>query len=689
MTGYFSRHLAGGVLMLAAILVASCDNGDPTGPRIVTLRLVSGNEQSAPVGTALGSPLIVRAVDQNGTVVPGVPIVWAVTVGDGSILAASTSTDEAGIGQAIFRVGTNVGPQRVTAQLGSQPVVEFRLDAVAAPASLLAVVSGNNQRGVVATALSAPLKVVVTDAVGNSKSGIPINFSIASGGGTLSATVVISDSLGEALSSWSLGTIVGTQSVVVTSPGLPAATFTAVADPGAPASLVILGGNNQSASPGVTLPTALQVRVVDQFGNGVPSVVISFTPAPGDGVTSPASATTSAQGIATTSWTLGPAGGSKKTTASGGGFSVEFNAGSTIQYAVVSAGGRHACAVSTDNVLYCWGFNGDGQLGIGVGSGGSGPVFSVPQPSAATGDLTFRESVSAAHHGCAVSLANVGYCWGVNIDGRLGNNTLVSSNSPAAIAAPLSWRSITTGQTHSCGITLADRLYCWGFAEDGQTGTGVPIGSTALTPQEVVGAMRYRGVAAGRIHTCAVTMANEAYCWGVNQNGQVGDGSTTDRMVPTLVSGGHIFVTVASGAAHSCALDNSGSAWCWGANDHGQLGDGSTDGKLVPVAVAGGLVFESLTAGEAHTCGIVAGGAAYCWGDNTHGQLGIGSMTQRLSPTPVAGGLAFATISAGDGSTCAVTPGRTAYCWGDNEFGQLGDGTNIERLTPAKIAFQP
>lgn len=691
------------VSVLAATLLASCDTGNPTGPRIVSLTRVSGDDQAAPVGATVASPLVIRAVDQNNVAVPGVAVIWEVLSGGGSFVSASSSTDDVGLGQAIFRLGNSLGAQTVSARVGNQPPVLFTLQATTAPASQLRVSSGNNQSGTVGANLTAPLVVIVTDAVNNPKQGVPVTFTVASGGGSLSSATVVSNVDGQASVTWKLGTNAGVQTVVAASPGLPAVTFTSTGNADAPSSMVILSGNNQVASPGVTLPQPLRIRVLDEFGNGVPGVAVTFGASAADGTISPPSVLTGADGIAQANWTLGPAGGLKTATVSGGGLSVEFSAGSTVNYASVSMGSRHTCAVSADNVLYCWGFNGDGQVGLGESAQGSGPVYSLPQPSSVTGALTFKEVSSGAFHTCAWTLSFNPYCWGKNVDGRVGDGGNTQVDAPEHVAGVHVFKQISAGATHSCGVSLADRLFCWGYGLDGQLGVGSPAPESEGEPTiEIVGGIenRWRQVSAGGLHTCGITNGGTTYCWGVNLAGQVGDATTSDqRDTPAMVAGGHTFVRIASGGDHTCALQANGTAWCWGDNTYGQLGNGGGVGSNTPVAVGGGLSFESIEAGLQHTCGVVgtptlpggepAGGAVFCWGRNSAGQIGDGSQTHRSTPTAVAGGLAFRQVSAGDLASCGITLNNLAYCWGDNQYGQLGDGTQTRRLTPAKVAFQP
>jgi len=151
------------------------------------------------------------------------------------------------------------------------------------------------------------------------------------------------------------------------------------------------------------------------------------------------------------------------------------------------------------------------------------------------------------------------------------------------------------------------------------------------------------------------------------------------------VLAGLSFATVSAGVDHTCGVTTAGAAYCWGNNGYGQLGDGTTTDRTSPEAVQGGLGFASVRLGAFYSCGVTTAGAAYCWGDNSTGQLGDGTTTSRTSPVAVTGGLSFAAVSAGLGHTCGVTTAGAAYCWGYNAFGQLGDGTTTDSHAPVHV----
>ena len=214
--------------------------------------------------------------------------------------------------------------------------------------------------------------------------------------------------------------------------------------------------------------------------------------------------------------------------------------------------------------------------------------------------------------------------------------------------------------------------------------------STGSGPGGGGGPLQWQQLAAGREQTCGMSTAGVAYCWGANDSGEVGDGTTiAARHTPQLVAGGLIFQSLAAGASHSCGI-SSGAAFCWGNNAQAQLGDGTTTNRSQPVAVNGGVTFNQLDAGASYTCGLATAGSAYCWGDNSTGELGVGDVTRRGQPTLVGSFLAltFASVSAGDWSApyhgCGVTPANVAYCWGDNALGESVPGTPSGTFSPRR-----
>ena len=283
-----------------------------------------------------------------------------------------------------------------------------------------------------------------------------------------------------------------------------------------------------------------------------------------------------------------------------------------------------------------------------------------------------------------------------------------ASLGPTAVAGGLTFTKLVAGNGHTCGLTAAGAALCWGYnstrslATLGDIPTGQLGDSSTLdrsSPVAVAVGRAYVSLAAGAYHTCGVTAAGAAYCWGANRNevvgtaihpvvtGQLGSGSTEHQFFPVAVAGGLSFARITAGWFHTCGLTSSGAAYCWGS---GGLGVADTVRRLVPTPVVGGLTFQSISAGGTHTCALTATGTAYCWGANAHGQLGDGTTVGKLAPTPVTGSRTFASIVAGGNTSCAVVTGSIAfgaggYCWGDNSLGGVGDGTTVSRSAPTNV----
>ena len=314
--------------------------------------------------------------------------------------------------------------------------------------------------------------------------------------------------------------------------------------------------------------------------------------------------------------------------------------------------------------------------------------------AAVTADVVSFSSVSAGlYHSCGVTPAGAGYCWGAGGDGQLGSGfrrplrvPAAAAQTPIAVAGGHVFATVSAGWRHSCGVTTSGEVDCWGDNYWGEIGDGST--TSRLVPVRVAG--DFASVQVGARHSCGVTTTHAAYCWGDNAAGQLGDGSGVARSSPVAVAGGLSFDALSVGGYHSCGLESSGAAHCWGSNEEGQLGDSTTRPSPEPGAVAGGYTFLALSASGFHTCGITANGS-YCWGYDADGELGTGATSGPdvcsgqfpCSTTPVAvvGGHNFAALSAGLFHSCGfeATSGA-AFCWGNSEVGQLGSGVTGPEL---------
>jgi alpha-tubulin suppressor-like RCC1 family protein len=248
---------------------------------------------------------------------------------------------------------------------------------------------------------------------------------------------------------------------------------------------------------------------------------------------------------------------------------------------------------------------------------------------------------------------------------------------------PKSSDVVVAGTAHTCAIKGDSTVACWGFNAYGQLGDGSTTQS--LIPITVSGLSGVAALSAGFYNSCALKTEGTVVCWGYNANGQLGDGSTTQRLSPTAVPSLSGVAALSTGANHTCALKTDGMVACWGSNFNGSLGDGSTTNRLSPTAVSGLSGVAALSAGFYHTCALKTDGTVACWGDNLDGQLGHGGTMQKLNPTAVPGLSGVVALSAGFYHTCALKTNGTVACWGSNAGGQLGDGSTTDRLRPTAV----
>jgi alpha-tubulin suppressor-like RCC1 family protein len=337
-------------------------------------------------------------------------------------------------------------------------------------------------------------------------------------------------------------------------------------------------------------------------------------------------------------------------------------------------------------------------------------------------DPTFEPHVSVgATHACALAVTGLAYCWGHNQTGQLGNGSTADATTAAPVAGGHRFRLIGAGDSFSCGLTVRGRVLCWGSGF--RTGSGIT--TTAPNPREVAGDYNFRALAVGRFHTCAITTRGDTYCWGSNTYGGLGNGTSgSSAFEPVKVSTTVRFTALAVGAFFTCGRTQEGDAWCWGLNSSGQLGDSTGTNHSTPVRAREGTRFEHISAGYStacgieqgvgtcwgyapvaesalrsegvafsmiamgisHGCGISTDGEVHCWGFNAEAQAGTApDITRYLSaPTRVSGISGATSISSGFTTTCAMA-GGSVWCWGEYQRGVLGAGLISDELAPREV----
>jgi alpha-tubulin suppressor-like RCC1 family protein len=264
------------------------------------------------------------------------------------------------------------------------------------------------------------------------------------------------------------------------------------------------------------------------------------------------------------------------------------------------------------------------------------------------------------------------------VDGVKGSTTLL-------VKAP--WVAVSAGGSHTVARKADGSIVAWGWNRSGQLGDGSTIDKFTPTPVSG-GATTWTMIAAGEFHTVALRSDGTLWAWGFNQNGQLGDGTTTDRSIPVKIGTASNWAAVAAGKAHTMAVKTDGTLWTWGRNFSGQLGDGTTVDKLIPTKVTiTGVLAKDVAAGESHSVMRTTAGKVYAWGGNDAGQVGNGATTNAPAPVEVSGANVYVSIAAGGQHTLAIRQDGALFGWGDNEFGQVGieADTNDNVLAPTRV----
>jgi alpha-tubulin suppressor-like RCC1 family protein len=292
--------------------------------------------------------------------------------------------------------------------------------------------------------------------------------------------------------------------------------------------------------------------------------------------------------------------------------------------ASLAAVGQHACAVLASGAVRCWGTGMWGELGVGT-TASSTPVSVI-------GITTATQVAGGADHSCAVLASGSTMCWGGNWEMALGRPTTSTyPNSSGPVVGNFTGGVVEAGGSHTCALLANRSVQCWGADNQGQLGNGSASSAASATPVAVTGLANVFALSAGTNHNCAIVVGGQAYCWGQNDHGQVGNGdSGAGKHVdaPVAITGLTDAIAISAGGNHSCAVKANRTAVCWGGNDALQVGGGASDPQPTPnqiirsTGTLTGLV--AISAGSGHTCATDQNGGGWCWGANGNGQLGFG-----------------------------------------------------------------
>ena len=307
-------------------------------------------------------------------------------------------------------------------------------------------------------------------------------------------------------------------------------------------------------------------------------------------------------------------------------------------FANVTTGYYHSCGLTAAGAAYCWGYNNTGQLG-------NNSTLASDVPVAVSGGLVFQSIEAGGQHTCGITTASATaaidrqvYCWGYNGQGQIGDGQALGTTTqylvPTRVVEPLRTTTratqVSAGANHTCVRAEDTNLYCWGYNNFGQLGNGTTLtnnagGVSTATPQQVINFTNWSSVSAGETHTCGVRVvhasSNPILCWGRNNQGQLGVSNANASSSAPLEVSNLNWQSISAGSLHSCAVLSGGIGHCWGYNGDGRLGDDSQTNITTPVQVSGSINFSAIHAGGSMTCGR-SGTNVYCWGSNWAGQLG-------------------------------------------------------------------
>jgi len=334
--------------------------------------------------------------------------------------------------------------------------------------------------------------------------------------------------------------------------------------------------------------------------------------------------------------------------------------------------GNTSIIIKDDGSMWAAGYNNKGQMGQGDTKSRS---TWTPVMPGTTFQAVSQYDFGSDSHVLAITSAGKLYGWGNNQYGQVGDGTKTMRTTPVWILPSLTFKAVATGCHFSMALTTDGKVYVWGCNPYGELGDGST--STSATPalNTTLSSLSspVKSICAGEHFSAAITEAGKLYMWGLNNYGQLGDSTTTKRTIPYNIMPEQNFRSVScSSEGHTLALTTDGRLYSWGLNNNGQLGDGSKSNRKTPMQITDGI--ESIRTGDYYSMALRSDGRLYTWGSNNYGQLGVGSKSSLTVPTWVTPGITYKAIAAGENSSMAITNDGFLYVWGSNVYGQYGNG---------------
>jgi alpha-tubulin suppressor-like RCC1 family protein len=346
----------------------------------------------------------------------------------------------------------------------------------------------------------------------------------------------------------------------------------------------------------------------------------------------------------------------------------------------LTAGAYHNCVLLPDGGLWCWGDDSYGELGDGL----AGPDQASSFPVAVTGDARYRLVSVGSFQSCGIRPDSSLWCWGLNLDGSLGDGTTEDRHTPVPIVPHAQWAQVSPGEFHGCGVRTDGTMWCWGRNDWGQLGLGDGGPDNRLVPTQVGSDSNWARVSASSVMTCALRVEGTLWCWGAIPNSS--DCVWPCRNTPTQLAPQDTWLDLAAYSFGLCAVRADRTLWCGQFPAVSDVSDADSTFADYWLQFDPGSDWAFLGAGEIGSCATRVDGTLWCWGSISAGD---GTFVERTKPTQVGSAHDWVHPAVGREHACASRADGAIWCWGDNTSGQLGDGTNATSLSPVQVRLPP